>query len=238
MTTPAFSSRLGGDTKVARPALQHMRWLTGGLALGFLVPFVLADRLAIPRDLYYGIYAAVVTAFFALWARSTGQSIAPLVRRRFALAVALGVLFALLLAAMVVRVDEPTARPGGIELIGAVLWRGVLYGATDGLLLSAFPILVVFAAFAGSAVREWFAGRMLVVMTALLASLAMTAAYHLGYGDFRSGKVRSPIAGDVAWSVPTLATLNPIGAPIAHIGVHVAAVLHSYETELFLPPHA
>jgi hypothetical protein len=236
--TTAFSSRLGGDTKVARPAVQHMRWLTGGLALGFLVPFVLADRLAIPRDLYYGIYAAVVTAFFALWARSTGQSIARLVRRRFALAVALGVLFALLLAAMVVRVDEPTARPGGIELIGAVLWRGVLYGATDGLLLSAFPILVVFAAFAGSAVRERFARRVLVVMTALLASLAMTAAYHLGYGDFRSGKVRSPIAGDVAWSVPTLVTLNPIGAPIAHIGVHVAAVLHSYETELFLPPHA
>jgi hypothetical protein len=237
MSTAAVSSRLGGDARAAHSVAQQLRWLTGGLALGFLVPFVLADQLAIPRDLYYGIYAAVVTAFFALWARSTGQSIARLVRRRFALAVGLGVLFALLLAAMVVRVDEPTARPGGIELIGAVLWRGVLYGATDGLLLSAFPILVVFAAFAGSAVRERFAGRALVVMTALFASLAMTAAYHVGYGDFRSGKVRSPVASDVAWSVPTLVTLNPIGAPIAHVGVHVAAVLHSYETELFLPPH-
>ena len=39
------------------------------------------------------------------------------------------------------------------------------------------------------------------------------------------------------WSVPTLATLNPIGAPIAHVGLHVSAVLHSYETDLFLPPH-
>jgi hypothetical protein len=134
-------------------------------------------------------------------------------------------------------VDDPTPRPGGIELLGAVFWRGVVYGGTDGLLLSAFPILAVFGAFAGSAVRERFAGRLLVVLTALFASLAMTAAYHLGYGDFRSGKVRSPVAGDVAWSVPTLATLNPIGAPIAHIGVHVAAVLHSYETDLFLPPH-
>jgi hypothetical protein len=211
--------------------------LTGGLALGFLVPFVLADRLAIPRDLYYGIYAALVAAFFALWARATGQSISRLVRRRWALAVGMGLLVGLLLAAMVVRVDDPTPRPGGIELLGAVFWRGVLYGATDGLLLSAFPILAVFGAFAGSAVRERFAGRVLVVLTALFASLAMTAAYHLGYGDFRSGKVRSPIAGDVAWSVPTLATLNPIGAPIAHIGVHVTAALHSYETDLFLPPH-
>jgi hypothetical protein len=238
MSTPALSSRLGGDTKVARPAAQQLRWLSGGFALGFLVPFVLADRLAISRDLYYGMYAALVAAFFALWARATGQSIARLVRHRWALAVGLGLLFGLLLAAMVVRVDDATPRPGGIELLGAVFWRGVVYGATDGLLLSAFPILAVFGAFAGSAVRERFAGRALVVVTALFASLAMTAAYHLGHGDFRSGKVRSPIAGDVAWSVPTLATLNPIGAPIAHIGVHVAAVLHSYETELFLPPHA
>jgi hypothetical protein len=39
------------------------------------------------------------------------------------------------------------------------------------------------------------------------------------------------------WSVPTLATLNPIGAPIAHAGLHTSAVLHSYETDTFLPPH-
>jgi hypothetical protein len=193
MSTPALSSRLGGDTKVARPAAQQLRWLSGGFALGFLVPFVLADRLAIPRDLYYGMYAALVAAFFALWARATGRSIARLVRHRWALAVGLGLLFGLLLAAMVVRVDDATPRPGGIELLGAVFWRGVVYGATDGLLLSAFPILAVFGAFAGSAVRERFAGRALVVVTALFASLAMTAAYHLGYGDFRSGKVRSPV---------------------------------------------
>jgi hypothetical protein len=27
------------------------------------------------------------------------------------------------------------------------------------------------------------------------------------------------------------------GAPIAHAGLHTTAVLHSYETETFLPPH-
>jgi hypothetical protein len=37
--------------------------------------------------------------------------------------------------------------------------------------------------------------------------------------------------------MPTLLTLNPIGAPIAHAGLHVAAVVHDYDTELFLPPH-
>ena len=33
-----------------------------------------------------------------------------------------------------------------------------------------------------------------------------------------------PVTGDLVWSVPTLATLNPIGAPIAHAGLHVAPV--------------
>jgi hypothetical protein len=64
----------------------------------------------------------------------------------------------------------------------------------------------------------------------------MTAVYHLGYSQFRSSDLRSPLIGDVVWSVPTLATLNPIGAPIAHVGLHVSAVVHSYETDLFLPP--
>jgi len=39
------------------------------------------------------------------------------------------------------------------------------------------------------------------------------------------------------WSAPTLLTLNPIGAPIAHIALHVTAVVHSYDTPTYLPPH-
>jgi hypothetical protein len=65
----------------------------------------------------------------------------------------------------------------------------------------------------------------------------MTAVYHAGYSDFRSEKMRKPVAGDVIWSVPTLVTLNPVGAPIAHIGLHTAAVLRNPDTETFLPPH-
>ena len=65
----------------------------------------------------------------------------------------------------------------------------------------------------------------------------MTAVYHLGYSDFRSEKLRKPLTGDLVWSVPTLATLNPVGAPIAHAGVHISALNHNYETDLFLPPH-
>ena len=67
---------------------------------------------------------------------------------------------------------------------------------------------------------------------ALLASIVMTAVYHAGFSDFRSSKLRKPALGDTIWSVSTLVTLNPVRAPIAHVGVHVSAVLHSYDTRL------
>ena len=113
----------------------------------------------------------------------------------------------------------------------------MLYGATDGVLLSVFPILAVFAAFAGTRLRQACAGKVAIGTIAMVASIGITAVYHLGYSDFRSEKVRKPIVGDVIWSAPTLATLSPFGAPIAHMGLHVSAVVHSSETETFLPPH-
>ena len=138
---------------------------------------------------------------------------------------------------MVVRTEDATSRPEGVQLVAAVAWRGVLYGITDGLLLSAFPILVVFAAFAGTRLSGRFIGKLTIGLVALAASLAMTGVYHAGYSDFRSEKIQKPLSGDVLWSAPTLLTLNPIGAPIAHVGLHTSAVLHSYETDTFLPPH-
>jgi hypothetical protein len=103
-------------------------------------------------------------------------------------------------------------------------------------LLSAFPILLVFAALEHSRLRRRVGGLIATGAVAMVASLAMTAVYHAGYSDFRGSKLRKPVTGDLVWSVPTLATLNPVGAPIAHVGVHVSAIVHDYDTDLFLPP--
>ena len=71
----------------------------------------------------------------------------------------------------------------------------------------------------------------------MIASIAMTAVYHAGYSDFRSSKLSKPVTGDLVWSIPTLATLNPIGPPVAHVGLHVTALFHNHNSNLFLPPH-
>ena len=145
--------------------------------------------------------------------------------------------FALVLGFAVGRSEPAGPGPEGSGLVWAVLWRGVTYGAADGLLLSAFPILAVFAAAEGSRLRRSRRGTIVVGTAALLASLVMTTVYHLGYRDFRSTLLARPVAASLLWSVPTLVTLNPIGTPLTHAAMHVTAVLHNSETEVFLPPH-
>jgi len=216
---------------------RHLAWLFGGMAVAFLVPFVLADLLDLQRDLYYALYVGAVVALFLGWVRDTGQSLLALIATRWRLAVGLGVLVSAVSALIAIRSEHGSAHPGGLEFVAALGWRGVVYGAADGLLLSAFPILLVFAALRDSRLRRRAGGLVAVGAVAMVASLAMTAVYHAGYSDFRSEKLRKPVTGDLIWSVPTLATLNPIGAPIAHVGLHVGAVAHNYDTELFLPPH-
>jgi hypothetical protein len=237
MGTHAFDHAARDRAAVRLGLSRHWAWLAAGLVFAFAVPFVLADVLELNRDLFYGIYAVAVVGLFWLWSRSTGYDLRNAIERRWPWALGLGLVAAGILALVVVRTEDSTNRPDGAELVGAVLWRGVVYGLTDGLLLSAFPILVVFAATAGTRLNARLRGRIVIGAIALAASLAMTAVYHLGYSEFRSSKVTKPLAGDVVWSVPTLVTLNPIGAPIAHIGLHVTAVLHSSETDTFLPPH-
>jgi hypothetical protein len=236
MTTHAAPG-LSTDVRLWHGLSVHWAWLAGGFALAFAVPYLLADVLGINRDLFYGLYAVFVFGLLALWSRSTGYDLAAAVRRRWLLALVLGLAVAAVLAVMVVRTEDATPRPEGLDLVGALAWRGLLYGVTDGLLLSVFPILVVFAAFAGSRLDRSLSGKVVIGIVALAASLVMTAAYHAGYSDFRSDEMRKPLTGDVIWSIPTLVTLNPIGAPIAHAGLHTSAVLHSYETDTFLPPH-
>ncbi len=224
--------------RLASPAASNLLWLAGGFLLAFLIPFVLADTVEVGRDLYYGVYAAAAFGYFALWARTTGTSLRAMAGRRLSLTLVLAAAASALLVLMVYRTEDATPRPAGLELWAAVAWRGILYGAADGVLLSAFPILAVFAAFAGTRLRRRRGGTAAVAAIALAASLGMTAVYHAGYSDFRGEKIRKPLAGDVVWSAPTLATLNPVGAPVAHIALHTSAVLHSYETDTFLPPHS
>jgi hypothetical protein len=238
MSSSAFAAAVPrARSRTADRARRHWSWLAAGLVVAFATPYLLADVLGIERDLYYGIYASVVFGFFAAWLRFATERPRVALLRNWRWGVALGVLAGALLV-LIALGEHATSRPHGATLAAAIVWRGIVYGAADGVLLSAFPILAVFAAFSARPLRERRKrARAAIGALALAVSLLFTGVYHLGYSDFRSAKVRKPLVGDVVWSAPTLATLSPVGAPLAHVALHVAAVVHSYDTDTFLPPH-
>ena len=77
--------------------------------LGFLVPFVFADLLGLQRDVYYGVYSVFAFGFFALWARSTDQSLRKMIARRWVLAIVLGLAIA---GVTSLSSSDRTPRPG------------------------------------------------------------------------------------------------------------------------------
>jgi hypothetical protein len=95
-----------------------------------------------------------------------------------------------------------------------------VYGAIDGLLLNVFPVLAVQGA-----------------SFALVASLALTAIYHLGYTEFQSALIVSVMIGNAIITLTYLLSGNPLAAVATHVIMHVGAVLHGMETTLQLPPH-
>jgi hypothetical protein len=128
-----------------------------------------------------------------------------------------------------------TAKLSGGMLWWALFWRGLVYGTVDGLLLLSFPWVVVWRAF--RAEQRGPATRVAAGVVAWLAVLVVTTAYHFGYGDFRSRKIVQPNMGAAIGAMPTLLAANPMASAISHVFLHVSAVLHAPETDLFLPPH-
>jgi hypothetical protein len=214
--------------------LTHLFWIPLGAGVGFLASFIFGDLLTLPLDLYYLIYFVIIGGFFATYVQSSGVDVRRLASHRIGWAVLLGIVVGVVMVINVVGRPETERFSGGM-LAWAIFWRGLVYGAVDGLLLFTFPWIVARRAF-GTGTAS--AGRkILASVTAFVSILVITTTYHLGYADFRSSKIVQPNIGSAIAAVPTLISANPVASPITHVFLHVAAVVHSPYTDLFLPPH-
>ena len=229
-------SEATGDTQpvLRKMSPRHAIWIVYEAMFGFAVPYVFADFLLLPTDLYYLVYFAAVAIFFSTYIKKTKLDLKAWVSHR----VTWGILLALLFGALMVQ--NVLARPetqkfSGIYLAGLIIWRGLIYGVIDGLLLSSFPVIVTWRAF--DVGGKPLAKKIAFGLLAWLFILGVTTAYHSGYSDFRSRKIIQPNIGNTIIAIPTLVTANPVASPITHAMMHIAAVLHCPETDLFLPPH-
>jgi hypothetical protein len=215
------------------PAYVHLAWFAGGVVIGFLTPFIFSSVLELHHDLYYLVYFTITLTFLASYVRATRIDLAELFSRAWRWSVALGLVSTAFVVANVLS-RESTPGPTGLYAGFEVLWRGVAYGTVDALLLTAFPGVVALGVIGDKLVG--LRRHLLFAAVMLPLVLVITGAYHLGYEQFREDGVAAPEFGNTVISVPMLATGNPLGSIVSHASMHVAADLHAYETEVFLPP--
>jgi hypothetical protein len=215
--------------------LRHGAWFAFVAVVAFLVPFVGVSVLELQHDVYYLAYFAIALAAISAYVRVEQIEVRRIAAHAWPWSVALGVVAALAVAGNVLN-EDATDRPSGVYFVFELLWRGVAYGVVDALLLSAFPGMIAYAILRGRV--GGFVGKARFAALALPLVLAITATYHLGYPQYREDGVTKPETGNTIISVPMLATANPAGAVIAHATMHATAVVHAYETPVFLPPEA
>ena len=212
----------------------HLKWILLGVLVGFGASFVFGDLITLPLDLYYLIYFGIVVAFFTIYIKKTQLNLKEWFSRRWVWGILLGLVFGALMVQNVLS-RPVTEKFTGPYLAWLIFWRGLIYGAIDGLFLSVFPWMVTWRAF--DVEKKPLGKKIAFGFLAWFFILVLTTAYHLGYADFRSKKMIQPNIGNTIISVPTLVSGNPIGSPMVHAIMHITAIIHSPKTELFLPPH-
>lgn len=216
------------ETYKETSARTQAAWLAGAVVGGFAVPAVFAGLLHLSRNVFLLPFGAAAVAFLYAYFRSSGVDLMAYFRRR----PGPGVVGAAIAGALVVSnvlSQPPSSALAGWDLIAAVLWPGLFYGALDALLLSVMPVMAVSLALERPGIAS--------AAAALAASMAVTAAYHFGYPEFRGPQVMGPVIGNAILTTSYLATRSPLSPALAHIAMHVAAVLHGMETTIQLPPH-
>jgi hypothetical protein len=214
----------------------YLVWVLAAAGLGFLVTAILAGKLRLPRPWLLVPYLIVVGAFLYGFFRWSGIDLVSEARQHWVLGLAAGILAGAFLIRNVLS-QPASPRSEGPRLVFDLLWLGVVYGTLDALLLSVMPVVATWQAFSLLGWTAGWPGRVAVGLLALVASLFVTVAYHLGYPEFRGPQVVGPAIGNGVSSLAYLLSTNPIAAVFSHVAMHVAAVLQGPETTAQLPPH-
>lgn len=211
-------------------------WVLAAAVLGFATAALFSGFLELRRDWFVAIYALLVGSFLYGYLRWSGMDLRSFLLHRWIWGV-VGVV--VVGAIMVASVQRMPASPGssGSALVGDILWLGIVYGVVDALLLTVLPIAGTWRAFSAAGWTASWPGKLAAGLAAFAASLGVTAAYHLGYVEFRGPQVVDPLIGNGVMTLGALLTGSPLTAIGAHIALHVASVLHGVETTVTLPPH-
>jgi hypothetical protein len=212
-------------------------WIVAAALLGFAITALFAGVLRLPRSIFLVVYLALATPFLYAFMRWSNLSLSELIRHNWVW----GLVAAALIGGFNVRnvLSQPVSpHSQGLSLIFDIAWLGIVYGALDALFLSVLPVLATWQAFSALGWTETLGGKILVGCIALVVSLFVTVAYHLGYPEYRTGgAMMGPSIGNGVMSLGYILSANPISAVFSHIAMHIAGVLQGPASVIQLPPH-
>jgi hypothetical protein len=214
----------------------ELLWVAAAALFGFGITAVFAGWLEVSRSWLVLVYATLTAPLFVGYMRWAHLDVAGLIKHHWVWGVVGAFVVSAFLIAAVTR-QETSARPEGLALAGDLMWLGMVYGLTDALLLNVLPALATWRALTQRGWTDRWSGRIAAGLLAVLASVLVTAAYHLGYPEFRGEDLKDPVIGNSIMSIGYVLTQNPLTAILSHIVMHIAAVLQGAESTTQLPPH-
>ena len=211
-------------------------WAAAAGVLGFAISAVFAAGLKLSRNRFLIPYVTLAGIFLYAFSVIHHIEIGTLIKENWQWGMLTGALVSVFLVKNV-KSQPASRRSKGAELVFDVGWPGLVYGITDALFLNVMPVTAVFLATSQLPWAESVSGKAAVAVLALLASLWVTLAYHLGYPEFRSKRVIWVLAGNSLITLAYLVSGSPLGSILSHPVMHIAAVLQGAETTIQLPPH-
>jgi hypothetical protein len=154
-----------------------------------------------------------------------------------------GVVWALVAGLVAAAVSVPLVRKlpahphaNGSDLVGLMLWEGLVYGIAEAVLLATLPVLAVWQTCDALGWTDGGWARVGSGALALVGSLVVILVHHLGYRQFRTRAGRPALFGALAvcgvQAVAFLASGNALAPIVAHIVLHGQLLMRGGE----LPP--
>jgi hypothetical protein len=212
-----------------------LAWFGVIVIASFLVTWVLTDLFTVGRTWYVGLLAVMtggVTYGYLAWSGTDGLGF---VRTHWAWGLLGAVLSGGITALGSRRMrGAPAEGPRhGLSRTGQVLWEDIVYGASEGMLLSVLPVLTVWQALERLGWATGWTGNLGAGALALGASVVVIGVHHLGYREFRGRQLLYPVAGCLWFSLAYVLTASPLAATVGHMGLHAGIGANRMQ----LPPY-
>ena len=214
----------------------YLTWVLAATLLGFVLTAVFAGWMHLSRRLFLVVYVVSTSVFLFAFAHWSRVDLGAIISQNWIWSVVAGVVAGAFLV-ITVRSQPDSQELAGGPLFFDLAWLGLVYGLVDALFLNVMPVLATWEAFSQLGWTDSWMGISAVGALALIASLLVTAGYHLGYPEFRNSKLGLVLVGNSIITLTYILPGNPLGAIISHVVMHLAAVYRGPETTIQLPPH-